>query len=615
MGKTKHILGILTGILLVLCLAAAGLQAPAPLPARQFSFRIGIRGEVIRSHTGEDGRHYVFLPGYAQPEQVQYLSEDTALSVGGKVLHPGDTCAGLVPDREYPLEWETEGIRRQGSILFLHTGPLPTLYLDTASGSMEYIHLEKTNEEAGSLRLYDEQGEALCTGDLTVLKGRGNTSWGADKKPYNLTLREEADLLGMGSARNWVLLAEGYNTINVRNKLVCDFAAMAGLPYVPDCRWVDLYLNGEYAGLYLLSERNEIHPRRVDLQPEGTILVSQEYESRLREQKLPYVCTDSGQALRIRHGAEDPRRIRRLWQSAENAILAPDGVDIVTGKHWSGLIDLDSWAEKYLLEELFGNLDAGSLSQYYYVDGADPREVIHAGPVWDYDFAMGGEDVWLRPYTDYYVMNRQWVNDSVYTPWYPALYRQPLFLDRVKELFADTFLPALEVLLEKLPEYAALVRQSAVCDCFRWGIAPEEALGEWDYIAAFLKGRSGFLWNLWMEESVYHTVTVDPGRYGLYGCFAVKDGGQLPRLPEPEAVNGLGWIDADTGEPFDVTAPVREDARICIRKPDAPLPGIHYVPAAVLAAALCAWFLLDRYRRKKNGRPRYDPVKANEIPS
>lgn len=614
MHISRWIIGLLTAMLLGLGMAAVRWEAPAEEAVQYPELLVWVETEEglekIHPWKDGDGSFYVFLPGYARMESVSLVCENAAVAIDG---------AAVWQDRRYELNRAyslTTAMGSDGTITFLRSGGLPSLYLDTASGSMEFIHLDKTNEEAGALRLYDARGNPLYCGALVSVKGRGNTSWYAEKKPYNLTLQEEADLLGMGTAQRWVLLAEGYNDLNIRNKIVYDFAAAVGMPYSPDCRWVEVYLNGNYAGLYLLSERNEVHVERIDIAPEGSMVVSLEYESSLREQKLPYIVTEAGQALRVRHGAGDIGQLQMKWQSVENAILSQDSMDPVTGKHLQELIDLDSWAGKYLIEEVFANMDAGSLSQYYYCDGSDPQGRMYAGPVWDYDFSMGGEGVWLRPYTAYFTMNRRYVNAEIYTPWYAALCEKELFMDRVRALYAGKFLPLLEELADSgVAAYARSIAQASALDSIRWGTEPDAAEKEAAYIRSFLKQRTAFLTDLWLADTDYHTVCVDTGRNGLFGYFAVKDGQALPPLPDARELGGLGWYQLDTGEPFDVSAPVREDAHIYVKKPESGLPVIHYVPLAAVTVLLPALMFLDRFKRKRNGRKRDDTAKTNKIPA
>lgn len=616
MRNTRFILCIFTLVLTVLvsvlCFYQYQLQN-IQINQAEVSLSFLVNGvERVKPWEHTRGEFYVFLPSGADLSDTVFLLEDgTAISMGERQMKNGMSCDGIVMGQTYDFCCENSDANYEGVITFLKSESIPSLHIDVRSGSMDYIHMEKGNEENGTIRLYDADGIPSYSGAMSM-KGRGNSSWGADKKPYNITLTEEADLLEMGKAGNWVLLSEGYNPTAIRNKIVYDFARRAGLKYSPECKWIDLYLNGEYVGLYELSEKNEIHPERVDISQEnGGFLVSLEYESRLKEQKYPYVLTDAGQALRVRSKTVDLNSIQQRWQTVENAILSEDGTDHFTGKHWRDLIDLDSWARKYLIEEIFGNLDAGSLSQFFYVDGNDPEGKIYAGPVWDYDFSMGGEDIWLKPYTDYFVMNRAYVNGEVFTPWFPALYRQEEFLSRVKELYIQEFMPMLQEMTDTVirTEWEK-VQTAAMMDSVRWDAEWSAVLQEPVYIHDFLRKRTEFLSDLWINEAVYHTVYADPGRYGIYGCFAVRDGDALPALPTAEDLGGLDWCLEDSDIPVDLSQAVYEDMYIYMKKPVTNLPVIHLMPLLAVIAFLGGAAGVSIYRDKKNRSRHHDTAKA-----
>ena len=115
---------------------------------------------------------------------------------------------------------------------FLRSAKMPTMYINTESGNMDYIHSKKDNKEAGTVNLYSTSGEADFSGELESVKGRGNFTWtDYDKKPYSIKLKEEADLLEMGKAQNWILLANAADISNLRNKIVYDFAEESGMGY------------------------------------------------------------------------------------------------------------------------------------------------------------------------------------------------------------------------------------------------------------------------------------------------------------------------------------------------------------------------------------------------
>ena len=386
--------------------------------------------EKIELWQSESGDYYIFLPSYAKLQQVKiHPDASTAVSIDGIYLYEGLTCDVFQPNVAYKCSYNVCGRDVQKNITFLCSENIAAMYIDTQSQSMEYIHEKKGNAEKGNMRIYAASGELEYAGELDSINGRGNATWNTfEKKPYSLKLAAEADLLGMGAAQKWILLANAGDTSHMRNKIVYDFARRIGLAFSPDSQWVDLYLNGEYAGLYLLSERNEIHTQRVDISQTGSFLVSVELEERLKAQNILHTVTEEKQALRIHYpeqlsGSELSQLSQRL-QAMENAVVSQDGFDPLTGQQWQDLIDVDSWVKKYLIEEVFGSIDAGLVSQYFYYDGDDPSSRIYAGPVWDYDNAMGNRECWEILQPKMLVANQTRGINGFYAPWFSALYQK-----------------------------------------------------------------------------------------------------------------------------------------------------------------------------------------------
>lgn len=508
--------------------------------------------EEIRLWTREDGESFVFLPSFASMDQLR-LSSETPLTLDDRVLT--DDCGALEPGTRYPLTMVGE---EQGSLTFLQSANIPALYLDTASGSMETIHAEKGNFEPGQMRLYTAEGSLDYEGRLESVKARGNSTFTRKKKPYSLTLAAEGDLLGMGAASEWILLANVFDETHLKNKLVFDFAEALGMPYTPKAQWVDLYLNGEYAGLYLLSERNEAHPQRVDILEEGSFLVSKEQLAVLNEKQVPTVVTEAQVGLRIHHSSLTKNALQEILQSAENAILAQDGIDPVTGKHFTELIDLDSWVRKYLIEEIFGGIDAGIASQFFYYQD----NKLYAGPLWDFDDTMG-MPVWVGFAEVPQSPNILYAHRKYETHWFRALYQNEVFHTRMLELYREEFAPKLHDLIRvKLPEYAAHIQSAAAMNQVRWDTDSMESKAE--STLYYMAGRVEFLNKIWLDEEPYITISVDYTGFEsdcayLEFDYVLSPGDCLPELPTTE---DFAWFYAGTEIPFDFTQPIWEDTAI-----------------------------------------------------
>ncbi len=100
---------------------------------------------------------------------------------------------------------------------------------------------------------------------LDYIRGRGNSTWWTDKKPYKIKLDKAQDLFQMGSNKHWVLLANRYDTSLVRNRLTYYLGKELGMEYSPQCISVDVYMNNHYAGNYLLAEQIRVGKDRVDI--------------------------------------------------------------------------------------------------------------------------------------------------------------------------------------------------------------------------------------------------------------------------------------------------------------------------------------------------------------
>ncbi len=526
------------------------------------------RSEEVKLWMGPGEMYYLFLPGYADLSQTQIRRQDI-----GPVYLDYKKVAGSMDCSDFPLNEPVTLIQdsilkyRWNELTIMQSGNVPTMFIDVKSGNMDYIHAQKGNKESGTMRLYTADGELDAVAMVDALQGRGNSTWlWPEKKPYSLRLGEDTDLLGMGTGSRWVLLADAFDPSCIKNKIVYDLAADAGMPYAPDCQWVDLYLNGEYAGLYLLCERNELHPNRVDVPAESSFLVSWESESRMIEQGYPYVKMERGTALRVHQSALDLEEVRSLWQSAENAIFADDGIDPVTGKHWLELIDLDSWVKLFLVDEISGDYDGGRQSKFFYYQETDGVGKIYGGPVWDKDDAFAAGHWTVTP-PNCLVASRS-SGGTVEGRMFAGLYQKEEFFNRLVEIYQRDFLPHLKVLLDTgIEAYADQIAEAAQLSEFRWklGYDPEA----YQIIRDFLGARMEFFDAYWIRRETFHRVVVTDASEGGTGEFAVRSGDCVPYLPDygPEA--GIwGWYLAETGEPYDVTQPVWEDTKLIIRRND-----------------------------------------------
>lgn len=577
-------------------------------PIISVSVSTGTNRQMIDLWQNDTGDNFVFLPAYARLDQVTFhLSSKNTILIDGRTMTDGMNCSAFAINEPYALA-DSFG-NSLGTLTLVRSENIPTVCIEVRSGSMDYIHADQKNTESGQIRVYDTGGNTTYLGKIASMGGRGMSTWQAGKKPYNITLEEEADLLGMGRGKKWILLANAYDPSNLRNTIVLDAARQLGLAYTPQCQWVDLYLNGSYAGLYLLTERNEVAEGRVDISQTGSFLVGLDMENRFIAKGRPYFKLDSGFSLRIYDSDISSEELKALWQSVENAILAEDGIDPNTGKSWEELIDLDSWARRYLLEEIFGNVDSGCRSQAFFRDGAESK--ICAGPVWDYDLSIGNTVAWEEPAP---TMSFGRLDGVWGYTWYGKLYKKQAFYERVLELYETEFREqVLQMVEANIERYAGDIAEAAKMNQIRW--SAKDPWTEMEDMKVYLRARIDFLDRLWLKREPYREVyllVMD----GVSLLYLVPEGERLPELPDyisDSYITYEGWFDYETGEPFDLATPILEDTTIILRYRTADASEVEepaaqeqssilrYCPLGIFLVLMAGLLLADGVRRKRGG--------------
>lgn len=464
---------------------------------------------------------------------------------------------------------EAEAARYAGeNVEILQSENLAAVEIDTQSGSLDYISEDKANTEAGRMRVVLPDGSVSCEAKIEEIRTRGNSTWALDKKAFQIKLSQKADLFGMGEAKTWILLANGFDETGIRNTIALQMAADAGLAYTPECEPVDLYCNGEYQGSYLLCEKVQAGEARVDIG--GGFLIERELQDRYERdvylEGRSGFQTERGDYYLIESPKEPTQEqvewIRNLMQEAEDAAFAQDGVNPDTKKAWSDYLDRDSFVRKYLLEEITKNYDGGVTSAFYYVP--EGEEKIYAGPVWDYDVIFGNTTL------DEMSSNPEGITelaDHIYsTDLYMALMDQEDFRQEVFTCFEQVYLPLLEELLESgIDELAAQTKASIAMDHIRWRRMDnryqyyESYEDNLRYLKYFVEKRTEFLKEVWIGGEIYRTVTLQV-EGNVWRKFYVKDGALLGEVPSPFLNDCLfiGWYRSD-GKKYDPYRPVYED--------------------------------------------------------
>lgn len=275
-------------------------------------------------------------------------------------------------------------------------------------------------------------GSASYAGTLRI-RGRGNSTWGMPKKPYRLKLDQRAGLLGMPAHKDWNLLANYADKSLLRTATAFQLGERLGMAWTPRTRMVTLRLNGDEVGTYQLVEKIEVDPARVaideldddDISPE---VVSGGYLLEIDSRRDCEVLFETPRDVPVcvqapGHVPAVPQQLDYIagyLRDTEDAIHAATFADPATG--YAAWIDVDSFIDWFLVNELFRNQDAASYSSIWQYKPRGGK--LFRGPLWDYDLAAGNVDYGVGPDPEGWHIR--------HGIWYARLFQDPAFASRVR---------------------------------------------------------------------------------------------------------------------------------------------------------------------------------------
>lgn len=601
-------------ILLSLVLVGVSLFGALHMKTESLRFSVASADDTqqIEVFEGTDGISYVFLPAYAQMDQVRVvLGADESITIGDSILTDGMDCGEFALETDYALK-DRNG--KTATIRFYRSANVATIHIDTATRTTRHIHEDKDREEKASIRILRQDGVLEYWEELGTIKGRGNTTWHYNKKPYVVKLSKNTDLFGMGMATDWVLLANAADSSNLNNKIVYDLARQTANVWTPNCAYVDLYLNGKYNGLYLLTEKVETADNRLEINTDSGDFFC-EFRGAGSLEELSYcVTTDQGRTAMILA----PKNIDNIRKDQISKQINQMEQELFSGNDLtnSTVIDLDSWVRRYILDEISSNVDADRASCYFYY--ANGR--FYAGPIWDYDKGFGNCQQSRNPWSFTADNDKRSAVSSL--PYYEILCKNPSFQKRVRELYATEFLPLLKRLNEGgLAQMAETIAASSKMDRTRWdGLTPatqSSALIPTDVnsVTEYLREKTDFLCSAWIDGVDYCTVQFELSPGAEYVNYAVEKGNAFS-ADSIDTVNTV-WVVAKTGLVFDFSQPITENVILHIQPASDMQPqtgtqeGFSTMGLLTVGSLLAMGVLflgmvgLDLYRTRK-GRRRQD---------
>ncbi|MBQ6061035.1 MAG: CotH kinase family protein [Clostridia bacterium] len=513
------VLGILSAFLAVTARAEKAEVFRAGCPS--------VYSGTVETRKGRAG-YILSLPGSWNAEKIT-LELD-----GAECLYLGTDRTEIRPGQEIDVReylgaktpvYNAKG-RELGNLVIHRGSAVPALFLEVDAAELGRANGKKEYEIRAGRAVYCEaDGTVSYDGSITQMKGRGNNTFRYVKKPYQIKLSEKASLSGMNKAKTWVLLANWNDASLLRNQIALDMSRAAGLSNALSCVPADVWINGQYNGLYLVTEKIQIKKGRLELRdleeetekvnsqpvssfvmykessrtvplsrgyripenPEditGGYIMTIEKFARLRDYKVAGFRTRKALPVQIKEptfpSREQVEYLAGRVNEMHDAVIADDGVNPATGRHYTDYLDMDSFAVKFLVEDWTKDYDFIGGSQFMYKDSDTRDPLIYAGPAWDYDLAFGNMADRGTGAKGNYITAMSHKTGNI---WW-LLSRHTDFMNRVRRIWTEEFRPAAAVLLgekeagegspvKSLESYVEAIRDSAKMNFARWNVPTE----------------------------------------------------------------------------------------------------------------------------------------------
>lgn len=307
-----------------------------------------------------------------------------------------------------------------------------------------------------SISIVNTEEEYCMDSASAGIRGRGNSTWAFDKKPYRIKFDNKQSLFGSSyKQKSWTLLANYVDKSLSRNSIAYELGEhLDGIDFTSMHQFVEVFLNGEYRGVYILCDQIQTGTGRVDidedLYDDGNTGYLIELDDRAPMEGIlnQDYFTLGGHHYAIKtpdteDEGYDPAVYIPFIQSYLQQCL-----DALNGSDWNTinlLMDIDSFVDAYIVIELFSNPDCGFSSFYMH---KDRNGKLFCGPLWDFDIGAGNNTEALGG-----IYEKEWNPDAplyaTYNPWFEALFNHPQFRELVihrLEGSKDTILSVIDYL-------------------------------------------------------------------------------------------------------------------------------------------------------------------------
>lgn len=350
-----------------------------------------------------------------------------------------------------------------------YSGTLPVLYINTEGNrnidsKEEYVHAGWWLDNMG-LEGYEPLGSRKEPLGM-LIRGRGNYTWShVDKKSFRVKLDKKQPLMGMKKNRHFCLLAGDFWT----NPVGFELSRRIGLAYTPAQAPVEVVLNGQYIGLYFITEKIRVEKDRVNVSEqingeEDADMVTGGWLIEIdgHPEENQFVVTEgNGNLLGVVYHSPDSLSTAQ-HDYLYNLITQTDRAvyDSINCGAWEKYIDIDTLACFYIVNEVADDIESFTGSLFLHKHRGDSTKLLF-GPVWDFGCSFGRP---LQEEPCFLYEN----TDKMYTPhWLLKMVESLDFQEAVRRHWEE-FYPSLETMEAYIDSVVARITSAYEADMARW---------------------------------------------------------------------------------------------------------------------------------------------------
>lgn len=465
---------------------------------REFDFRI-------------DGNYLITQIGYNDSLNLEDVSLDLKLD------GDGTSCIEKYEDTYYCIIVDNENNKRGYKLdVEYKEYNLPVIYISTENGASitsqkEYIGGQFSIDYNG---IYKYEN---ITEETINIRGRGNSSWKLQKKPYKIKFSSKTSLFGLEKAKEWVLQANHIDRSLIRNTMAMNMASVLdNMSFIPHSYLVDVFVNGKYQGVYSLTEQIEVKDGRIEGEKDSTD-VDTDYLIELggEEEKTVFGTNIFHSELYSWIEIKNPDSDVLSYEQYQYINQYMNKVDesVINLDNYEEYLDVDSLIDWFILNEFSYNVD-GTFRRSDFMLKKKGGKLYMAAP-WDYDYAFGNFSLDSSDFSEWICLGNSqtdaYKGKYIKTNWMDYLLKDEKFCKRLKKRWAEVGKKAYDKAMETIDYATQNAAMSADENFSKWSkclgvklqyeskktLALKTYMEQLEYLRSYIENRYN-----WMDKTI-----------------------------------------------------------------------------------------------------------------